>query len=92
MIHEKILKVMQEIGPMNKDKKNEEENFEYVSLAAIVTKVREAFIKFKVTMRPVNVDQIVRQGDSIVISMKYELFDIDSKETITLSVPGERKR
>ena len=48
MIALKILNVMTKIGPIIKDKTNEEKGFDYASIASIIIKAREAMIEEKV--------------------------------------------
>lgn len=44
MIVEKVLQIMSALGPIIKDKTNEEKGFEYASLANIISKCREEMI------------------------------------------------
>lgn len=53
MIVKKILNVMTKIGPIIKDKTNEEKNFDYASIANIIINAREAMIEEKIDRKSV---------------------------------------
>lgn len=94
MLVNKILNVMTKIGPIIKDKTNEEKGFEYASLASIILKAREAMIEEKIIMLPYKVEQIVQKGNDITISMIYRFFDTDvgddgKNEYIDVNIAGE---
>ncbi len=94
MIANKILNVMTKIGPIIKDKTNEEKGFEYASLANIILKAREAMIEEKIIMIPHKVEQIVQKGNDITISMIYRFYDTegnekDENEYIDVNIAGE---
>ena len=94
MIAKKILNVMEKIGPIVKDKVNEEKGFEYASLANILDKSRSAMIDEKIIMIPLKVEQIVQKGNDIVISMIYRFFDTEpnkngENEFIDVNIAGE---
>lgn len=94
MIANKILNVMTKIGPIIKDKTNEEKGFDYASLANIIMKAREAMIEEKVIIIPFKTEQIVQKGNDIVISMIYRFYDTEPNEKgecdyIDVNVPGE---
>lgn len=94
MIAIKILNVMTKIGPIIKDKFNEEKGFEYASLASIIIKAREAMIEEKIIMIPYKVEQIMQKGNDITISMIYRFYDTDKNENeeneyIDVNVAGE---
>ena len=89
MIANKILNVMTKIGPIIKDKTNEEKGFDYASLANIIMKSREAMIEEKIVMIPVKTEQIVQRGNDITISMVYIFYDAENSEYIDVNVPGE---
>ncbi|MBP3254935.1 MAG: ERF family protein [Clostridia bacterium] len=94
MIAIKILNVMKKIGPIIKDKTNEEKGFDYASLAAIIIKAREAMIEEKVIMIPIKTEQIVQRGNDITISMIYRFYDTEPDKSGTcdfmdVNVPGE---
>ena len=74
MIANKILNVMTKIGPIIKDKTNEEKGFEYASLANIILKAREAMIEEKIIIIPHKVEQIMQKGNDITISMIYRFY------------------
>ncbi len=95
MIAVKILNVMKKIGPMIKDKTNEEKGFDYVSLASIIIKAREAMIEEKIIMIPYKVEQVSQRGNDITISMIYRFWDTEAdkkdgkNEYIDVNVVGE---
>lgn len=78
MIANKILNVMTKIGPIIKDKINEEKGFEYASLANIIIKAREAMIEEKIIMVPIKTDQIIQSilGNSDVTGFE-KIFSLD---------------
>ncbi len=63
MIAIKILNVMTKIGPIIKDKTNEEKGFDYASIASIIIRAREAMIEEKVIMIPLKLNQVVQKGN-----------------------------
>ena len=77
MIVNKILNVMSEIGPIIKDKTNEEKGFEYASLAAVIMKAREAMIAEKIIMFPYDVQQVVQKGNDVIILVIYRFYDVE---------------
>lgn len=94
MIANKILNVMTKIGPIIKDKTNEEKGFEYASLANIILKAREAMIEEKIIIIPHKVEQIMQKGNDITISMIYRFYDTeknekDENEYIDVNIAGE---
>ena len=94
MIAQKILNVMTKIGPIIKDKTNEEKGFEYASIAAIIMKAREAMIEEKIIIIPIKVEQIVQKGNDITISMIYRFYDAEVNEKgvneyMDVNIPGE---
>lgn len=94
MIANKILNVMTKIGPIIKDKTNEEKGFDYASLAAIIIKAREAMIEEKIIMIPLKTDQIEKRGNDVIISMYYRFYDTElndkgENEYFDVNVPGE---
>lgn len=94
MIVQKILNVMAKIGPIIKDKTNEEKGFEYASLANIIIKAREAMIEEKIIMFPQKLEQIVQKGNDITISMIYRFYDSEPNEKgeneyLDVNIPGE---
>ena len=94
MIAIKILNVMTKIGPIIKDKINEEKGFEYASLANIILKAREAMIEEKIIIIPHKVEQIVQKGNGVTLSMVYRFYDTDKNEKgeneyIDVNIAGE---
>lgn len=94
MIAIKILNVMNKIGPLIKDKTNEEKGFDYVSLANVIKKAREAMIEEKIIIIPHKLEQIVQKGNDVVISMIYRFYDTEQNEKgeneyIDVNIPGE---
>ena len=94
MIANKILNVMTKIGPIIKDKTNEEKGFDYASLSAIIIKAREAMIEEKIVMIPLKTEKIVQRENDITISMIYRFYDAEpnddgNNEYLDVNVPGE---
>ena len=94
MIAIKILNVMTKIGPIIKDKINEEKGFEYASLANIILKAREAMIEEKIIIIPHKVEQIVQKGNDVTLSMVYRFYNTDKNEKgeneyIDVNIAGE---
>lgn len=94
MIANKILNVMTKIGPIIKDKTNEDKNFDYASLASIIYKAREAMIEEKVIIIPHKLEQMTQRGNDITISMIYRFYDTEpndkgENEFIDVNIPGE---
>ena len=94
MIVEKILNVMAKIGPIMKDKTNQEKGFDYASLANIVMKAREAMIEEKIILIPYKIEQIVQKGNDVTISMIYRFYDAEpnkdgKNEVLDINVAGE---
>lgn len=94
MIVNKVLKVMERIGPIIKDKTNEDKNFDYASIAMIIFKAREAMIEEKVIMYPLEVKQITARGNDVLINMIYRFYDAEPDEDgkcdyMDVNVPGE---
>lgn len=94
MIAEKILNVMTKIGPVIKDKTNQEKGFDYASLSNIILKAREAMIEEKVIIIPMKLEQIAQKGNDITISMIYRFYDTEKNnkgenEFLDVNIPGE---
>ena len=94
MIASKILNVMKKIGPIIKDKTNEEKGFDYASIASIIIKAREALIEEKVIMIPLKLNQVVQRGNDVLIDMIYRFYDTvpnDKGECdyMDVNIPGE---
>ena len=85
---------MEKIGPIIKDKTNEDKNFDYASIAMIIFKAREAMIEEKVIMYPLEVKQITARGNDVLINMIYRFYDAEPDEDgkcdyMDVNVPGE---
>lgn len=94
MIAKKILNVMTKIGPIIKDKRNEDKGFDYASLANIIIQAREAMIEEKIIIIPMKLDQIIQRGNDVVISMIYRFYDTEPNEKgeceyFDVNIPGE---
>lgn len=94
MITQKILNVMTKIGPIIKDKTNQEKGFEYASIANIIYKAREVMIEEKVIIIPVELKQVVTKGNDVVINMTYRFYDTEPNKDgicdfIDVNIPGE---
>ena len=90
MIALKILNVMTKIGPIIKDKTNEEKGFDYASIASIIIKAREAMIEEKVIIIPLKLNQVVQKGNDVIIDMVYDAekdkytSDINEENDVTI--------
>ena len=94
MIAIKILNVMTKIGPIIKDKTNEEKGFDYASIASIISKAREAMIEEKVIIIPFKLNQIVQKGNDVIIDMVYRFYDTEPNKEgkcdfMDVNIPGE---
>ena len=94
MIAKKILNAMTKIGPIIKDKRNEEKGFDYASLSNIIIQAREAMIEEKIIIIPMKLDQIIQRGNDVVISMIYRFYDTEPNEKgeceyFDVNIPGE---
>lgn len=94
MLAMKILNVMSKIGPIIKDKVNEEKGFEYAPLAKVIIKAREAMIEEKIIIKPHKIEQIVQKGNNVTISMIYRFYDAEpdkdgENEYFDVNVAGE---
>ena len=94
MIGEKILNIMSAIGPIIKDKTNEDKGFDYASIAKIIIAAREEMIKQKVIIIPVEINEIHQNENKIIISMRYRFYDTEKNEKgeneyIDVNMPGE---
>jgi len=94
MIASKILNVMKKIGPIIKDKTNEEKGFDYASIASIIIKAREALIEEKVIMIPLKLNQVVQRGNDVLIDMVYRFYDTEPNnkgecDYMDVNIPGE---
>jgi len=94
MIVQKILNVMTKIGPIMKDKTNEEKGFDYASIANIIIQAREAMIEEKIIMIPLDIKQVVQKGNDVIIAMTYRLYDAEPNKNgecdyMDVNIPGE---
>ena len=94
MIATKILNVIKNIGPIIKDKTNEEKGFDYASIASIIIRAREALIEEKVIMIPLKLNQVVQRGNDVLIDMVYRFYDTEPNEKgecdyMDVNIPGE---
>ena len=94
MIASKILNVMKKIGPIIKDKTNEEKGFDYASIASIIIRAREALIEEKVIMIPLKLNQVVQRGNDVLIDMVYRFYDTEPNDKgecdyMDVNIPGE---
>ena len=94
MIASKILNVVKKIGPIIKDKTNEEKGFDYASIASIIIRAREALIEEKVIMIPLKLNQVVQRGNDVLIDMVYRFYDTEPNnkgecDYMDVNIPGE---
>ena len=86
---------MKKIGPIIKDKTNEEKGFDYASIASIIIRAREALIEEKVIMIPLKLNQVVQRGNDVLIDMVYRFYDTEPNnkgecDYMDVNIPGER--
>lgn len=84
----KILKVMDAIGSISKDGKNNFHGYRYVTDAAIVSAIRVELIKNKLVVIP-NQIECIREGEITTLKIEYTLLDAESGETIVSHVYGQ---
>lgn len=94
MIAQKILNVMKKIGPIIKDKTNDEKGFGYASIASIIIRAREAMLEEKVIIIPVKLNQVVQKGNDVIIDMTYRFYDTEPNDKgecdfMDVNIPGE---
>ena len=94
MIASKILNVMKKIGPIIKDKTNEEKGFDYASIASIIIRAREALIEEKVIMIPLKLNQVVQRGNDVLIDMVYGSYATEPNnkgecDYMDVNIPGQ---
>ena len=87
---------MAKIGPIIKDKSNDEKGFDYASISSIIIKAREAMIDEKIIIIPVEAKEILSKGNEVIINMVYRLYDTEPNEDgkcdfIDINVPGQGK-
>lgn len=80
MITQKILNVMTKIGPVMKDKTNEEKGFDYASIASIIMSARQAMIEEKIILFPFKLNQITQRGNDVIIDIIYRFYDTEKNE------------
>ena len=85
---------MKKIGPIIKDKTNEEKGFDYASIASIIIRAREALIEEKVIMIPLKLNQVVQRGNDVLIDMVYRFYDTEPNnkgecDYMDVNIPGE---
>lgn len=92
-IYQSIIAVMEDVGAIGKDKKNQQQNFMYRGVDDVMNALNPAFIKHKIFMVPQVVehhreDRVSAQGKALIYSvctMKYTVYADDGSfvETIT---------
>ena len=90
MIGEKIIKIMNEITPVEKTEIDEEKNIKTAKAEDIIIMIRPLLIKYKVAIIPKQVTNFVPQGNKVLLSMKYLIIDMEDKEKdcIEVEIPG----
>lgn len=86
-LYEKILRVMEEIGKISKDKKNEFHNYKYVSDEAVVFELRGLLIKHKLVLLPDHSKE-EKNGDLTRLEVRYRLVDVETGEQLISMVYG----
>ncbi|WP_367567784.1 ERF family protein [Lacrimispora sp.] len=92
-IYQSIIAVMEDVGAIGKDKKNQQQNFMYRGVDDVMNALNPAFIKHKIFMVPQIIDhhredRTSAQGKTLIYSvctMKYTVYAEDGSfiETIT---------
>lgn len=93
-IYQAIVSIMENVGAIGKDKKNEQQKFMYRGIDDVMNALNPAFIKYKVFMAPQVLDhhredRISAQGKPLIYSvctMKYTVYADDGSfvEAITI--------
>ncbi len=93
-IYQAIVSIMENVGAIGKDKKNEQQKFMYRGIDDVMNALNPAFIKYKVFMAPQVLDhhredRISTQGKPLIYSvctMKYTVYADDGSfvEAITI--------
>lgn len=92
MIGEKIIKIMEEIQPIERTEYDEEKGYKSPKTEKIIEMVRPLLIKNKVAVIPSQVTNFAMQGARVNLSMKYQFIDVESeeKDCIEVEIPGGR--
>ena len=90
MIGEKIIKIMENIKPIEKTEVDEEKNFKYAKAEDVVAMVRPLLVEYKVAIIPKEVKSFIQQGNKVYVTMKYQIIDIEdeNKDCIEVEMPG----
>jgi len=90
MIGDKIIKIMQEIGPIERTELDEENNIKTAKVEAIIGMVGPLLIKYKVAIIPKKVVSFMPQGNKVYITMQYQVMDLGDKDKdcIEVEVPA----
>lgn len=94
MIGEKIIKIMEEIKPIEKTEVDEEKNYKFARADEIIAMVNPLLVKYKVIIIPSKVTNFVPQGNKVLLTMKYQFIDIEDekKDSIEVEIPAGRFR
>ena len=90
MIGEKIIKIMEEIKPIEKTELDEEKNYKFAKSEEIITMVQPLLIKNKVVILPTKVINFSTQGNKVYLTMKYQFIDVEDaqKDCIEVEIPA----
>lgn len=90
MIGEKIIKIMENIKPIEKTEVDEEKNFKYAKAEDVVAMVRPLLVEYKVAIIPKEVKSFIQQGNKVYVTMKYQIIDMEdeNKDCIEVEMPG----
>lgn len=93
-IYQSIISVMEDVGAIGKDKKNQQQNFMYRGVDDVMNALNPAFIKYKIFMTPQVVDhhredRLSAQNKPLIYSvctMKYTVYADDGSfvEAVTM--------
>lgn len=90
MIAEKIIRIMEEIKPIQKTELDEEKNYKFAKSEDIIGMVNPLLVKHKVIIIPLKVANFSSQGDKVFLTMKFQFIDVEDndKQCIEVEVPG----
>lgn len=90
MIGEKILKIMSEVQPIERTEVNGDNDYKSPKIEKIIEMVGPLLIKNKVIVEPVQVKDIIPQGNKVYITMVYHFIDVEdpNKDYLEVQIPG----
>lgn len=90
MIGEKIIKIMEEIVPIEKTEQDADKNYKSPKVEKIIEMVRPLLVKNKVAIIPSAITNFSPQGNRVFLSLKYKIMDLGdvNKDYIEVEIPG----